>query len=190
MELSDQQWAEVWSASLAKAMHLTRGDIDGAQDLAALVMEKLLTRDDDVPANLIGYVRAMTQNAYLDERSRQRAAFRGGGSSLKHPMDESIFGVEGVVMQALVAESPSAEYIRNERRALQIALCRQILAALPERHRELLSLAATGATHAQIAEQLGYASAQVVTQTLRRLYLKIREDLDVGPGDVLYSPSR
>ena len=186
MELSEQQWAEVWSAALVKAMHLTRGDIDRAQDLAALVMEKLLIREGELPANLCGYVRTMTQNAYLDERSRQQAAFRGG-ITLKHPMDESIFGVEGVIMRALVAESPSAEYIRNERHAMQVQLCRQILSTLPDRQRELLTLAATGAPHAQIAEQLGYASAQVVTQTLRRLYQKIRSELDVGPDDVLYS---
>lgn len=188
MELSEQQWADVWEAALLKAMHLMRGDADRAQDLAALVMEKLVTREAEVPANLRAYVRTMTQNAYLDERSRQQAAFRGGQSALKHPMDESIFGVEGVVMEALIANSPSVEYIRNERRAMQIAVCRQILADLPERHRELLTLAASGASHGQIAEALGYASPQVVTQTLRRVYLKIRDDLDMGPEDLLYSP--
>ena len=113
MELTDQQWLDVRKVAVAKAMQMTHGDVARSEDIASVVIEKLLVRDLEIqPGRLNAYVREMVKNAYLDQQAKQNAAYRGG-PSLKHPMDEEIHGiaekVAGVFKYGLMTSGPSGQ---------------------------------------------------------------------------------
>jgi RNA polymerase sigma factor (sigma-70 family) len=187
MNFTDDQWAHIRDVAEAKAMKLTYGDAPLSEDLASLVIEKLLVKDDDLePDNLDAYVRTMVRNAYLDRRAKQNAAYRGG-PSLKHPMDEEIHAiadeVAGVFKYALLSSSPSNRLVRRERQDMRARAYQEILASLPEKKQNLVRMAAEGLSHKEIAEALGYANAGVVKQTLHRTYQGIREQFDLRFSD-------
>lgn len=179
MELTDEQWMELRQVAEAKAMQLTHGDRPLSEDLASTVIMRLFTHEGSVePEKLPAYVRTMTRNAYLDRRRKQYAAHRGG-PSLKHPMDEEIHWiaeeVAGVFKFELHTSSPSRKVLRRERDRERAAAYLEILDSLPDKKQRMVRMAAEGATHQQIADELGYASAAVVKTTLHRTYAMIRE---------------
>lgn len=187
MQLTDEQWAEVRQVAEAKAMQMTHGDVMRSQDLASLVIEKLLAREGDIqPGAVKAYVREMVKNAYLDAQAKQHAAYRGG-PSLKHPMDEEIHviaeAVAGVFQYSLLSTSPSAKLIQRERADARSQAVAQIMASLPERKRQLLQMAAEGHSHRDIAQAMGYLNAGVVSATLQRVYREIRASFDLRPSD-------
>lgn len=187
MELADDQWSEVRQVAEAKAMQMTHGDVTLSEDLASLVVEKLLVHEGEIqPGRLKAYVREMVKNAYLDRKAKQNAAYRGG-PSLKHPMDEDIHAlaeeVAGVFKYGLMSSSPSAKLVRRERQDARLAAYEQILASLPEKKQRLVRMAAEGRSRSDIARELGYANAGVVTKTLQRVYRDIREQFDLRYSD-------
>lgn len=190
MQFTDEQWEQIRQVAEAKAMQLTHGDVMRSQDLASLVIEKLVVREGEPPANIRAYVREMVKNAYLDSHARQHAAYRGG-PSLRHPMDEGIHAiaeaVAGVFKESLLTKSPSAQYFRRERADARQELVARILATLPERKQRLLRMVAEGHTHAEIALAMGYRNAAVVTTTLHRIYREIRDSFDLQVGDLFSS---
>jgi RNA polymerase sigma factor (sigma-70 family) len=182
MELTDEQWADVRDIAERKAMILTHGDVQVSEDLASIVVMKLFTHDGQVePGKLPAYVRAMTQNVYLDRYRKQHAAYRGG-PSLKHPMDEEIHWiaeeVAGVFAFELHSSSPSRKVLRRERDRERAQAYLEILQSLPDKKQRMVRMAAEGATHQEIADALGYASAAVVKTTLHRTYASIRDDAE------------
>jgi RNA polymerase sigma factor (sigma-70 family) len=187
MELTDEQWTQVRAVAEAKAMQMTHGDHVRSQDLAAAVVERLLMSQAEIAdGRLSAYVREMVKNAYLDQRAKQDAAYRGG-PSLKHPMDEEIHAiaaeVAGVFQYSLLSKSPSAKFLRREQDDARAAAYQEILASLPERKRSLVRMAAEGYSHKDIAQALGYANAGVVKTTLHRVYKDIRERFDLRASD-------
>jgi RNA polymerase sigma factor (sigma-70 family) len=187
VELTDQQWLEVRKVAESKAMQMTRGDVARSEDIASIVIEKLLVRDIQVqPGRLNAYVREMVKNTYLDQKAKQNAAYRGGPSRAR-PMDEDLERlfkeVGGVFKRGLLTSGPSAKVIRRERQDARLAAYQQILASLPEKKQRLVRMAAEGYSHRDIAEELGYANAGVVTTSLHRVYRDIREQFDLRYAD-------
>jgi RNA polymerase sigma factor (sigma-70 family) len=190
MELTDQQWLDVRKVAEAKAMQMTHGDAARSEDIASIVIEKLLVRDVEIqPGKLNAYVREMVKNTYLDQKAKQNAAYRGG-PSFKHPMDEEIHGiaelVAGIFKYGLMTSGPSAKVIRREREDARLAAYEEILASLPEKKRQMVRMAAEGRSHKEIAQELGYANAGVVKSSLQRVYRQIAETYDLRYGDFFY----
>ena len=182
MELSDEQWAEVRDVAEKKAMTLTHGDKAVSEDLASIVVVKLFTRESEIePGKLLAYARMMTQNVFFDRYRKQHAAYRGG-PSLKHPMDEEIHWIAeeigGVFKFELHTSSPSRKLIRQERERERAAAYLEILDSLPEKKQRMVRMAAEGASHKEIAEELGYANSSVAKTTLHRAYADIREQFE------------
>jgi RNA polymerase sigma factor (sigma-70 family) len=182
MELTDEQWVEVRDVAEKKAMVLTHGDVALSEDLASIVVTKLFTHEGEIePGKLLAYVRMMTQNVFFDRYRKQHAAYRGG-PSMKHPMDDEIHWIAeeigGVFKFELHSSSPSRKLIRQERERERAAAYLEILDSLPEKKQRMVRMAAEGATHKEIAEELGYANASVVKTTLHRAYADIREQFE------------
>ena len=79
--------------------------------------------------------------------------------------------------QSKRAMGTSEATLNREIKSRSRELVQELLAGLSDRHRRLLNLEAQGLTRAEIATELGYASADAVTQTLRRLRRDLRERL-------------
>lgn len=186
MELTDEQWEQARQVAESKALRLTHGDHARSQDLASAVMEKLFLTDAEVdPEKLDAYVRTMTRNAYLDQQDRMNAAYRGQ-TVKRADMGEALYAeVEGVFRYQLHSTSPSIKFARRQAQDARTAAYMEILASLPKKQRDLVRLAAEGVPYAEIADQLGYANANVVKATLHRTYRRIREQFDLRYSDFL-----
>ena len=80
------------------------------------------------------------------------------------------------VYLASLGLSPSAWHSRYERMRRQMEVSRSMLASLGQADRRLVVLSLQGVPSAEIAEELGYASADVVRQKRRRIYARLRRD--------------
>lgn len=184
MELTDDEWVMVRDVAEAKAMKMTHGDVALSEDLASLVVEKLFLSEATInPGSLKAYVRTMVQNAYLDRRAKQKAAYRPQ-TIKKGDIDDAVLAeVEGVFKYQLNTTSPSRKLIRREAQQARADMYLAILASLPEKQQHLVRLAAEGMSYKDIAQQLGYANASVVKTTLHRVYGKVREQFDLRYSD-------
>lgn len=183
MELSTAEWAHVQRIALAEARRRCHHNPAFAEDLAAAVVEKLLRAEPQIkPGGLDAYVRAAVLNTYLDDKAKADAAMRGG-SPLQ--LDELTAEVAQAILDAvLISLSPSAIVIRRQREQSRMRLYLEIVDGLPPRKRELVLLAAQGLPQAEIAERLGYASADSVKTTLNRIYKEIRSAVEVRGSDL------
>lgn len=184
MELTDDDWTMVRDVAEAKAMNMTHGDVALSEDLASLVVEKLFLSEAAInPGSLKAYVRTMVQNAYLDRRAKQQAAYRPQ-TLKKGAMDDAVYAeVQGVFKYQLNATSPSRALVRREVQQARADVYRAILASLPDKQQRLVTLAAEGTSYKDIAQELGYANANVVKTTLHRVYRKISEQFDLRHSD-------
>jgi RNA polymerase sigma factor (sigma-70 family) len=189
MELTDEQWVQVRDVAEKKAMQLTHGDIPVSEDLASIVVVRLLGHEGEIEdGRLLAYVRTMTQNLFFDRYRKQHAAYRGG-PSMKHPMDEEIHWITeeiaGVFKFELHSSSPSRKLIRQERERERAAAYMEILESLPEKKQKMVRMAAEGASYKEIAQELGYANAAVAKTTLHRIYADIREQFEHRFGSLI-----
>jgi RNA polymerase sigma factor (sigma-70 family) len=179
MELTDQEWVQVLEVAERTALGLTRDPVR-AEDVAAIVVERLLTRNPQIEeGRLEAYVAQMARNVVRDE-ARQAQRGRRDVPKPNEAMDDarSLFGL------ALHAKSPSVKLIKSERARRQVALAEEVLASLSDRQRQLIEMDVRGCSLAEIAENLGYANANVVGVTRHRIYGRLREAF----GEY-YSPS-
>lgn len=159
----------------AKACLLTNHDNTAADDLASDVFERLFDRNPGVKRNkLDAYLRVTTRNVHLDKIRAAKAKHR---KLMETPVDISEFGdspLTDVIYQQDTAPSPSQIFISREQRVEMEIACALILHSLPERKRRLIEMAADHINHQQIAEELGFASADVVKVTLNRVHREVR----------------
>lgn len=184
MELTDDEWAMVREVAEAKAMKMTYGDVALSEDLASLVVEKLFLADATIsPGSLKAYVRTMVQNAYLDRKAKQQAAYRPQTIKMGEMDDDLYAEVEGVFKYQLNSTSPSRKLVRREAQQARADMYLAILASLPDKQQRLVRLAAEGMSYKDIAQELGYANASVVKTSIHRVYDKIRDQFDLRYSD-------
>lgn len=163
------------NAAKAEALRLTHDEFR-ADDLAALVIKRLYSRDEAISLEgRVAYVKACVRNAYFDELRHNRAAMRGGGDIQELPDDDLMTELHSLGGTPLVARSPSQKVIGRERKRAMHELVQRILDELTDRQREMLMLAATEMSNDEIAIMMGYANSDVVKATISRLRKRIRE---------------
>lgn len=155
-----EEWEE-WQDIARNASHgRNRSSVNSSQDLASLVMEKLL-KATERPPNVEAWIRRATETTFID-LWRTRTPIHKVDIDAFNADDDEIFARQ--VTETLMG--PKSAYIFKES-------IREILAALPEQHQQIILMAAAGFKSQEIAEELGYANRNVVSNQLRR----IKEDL-------------
>lgn len=82
--------------------------------------------------------------------------------------------------------SPSAWHSRHERMRRQMELTSSMLASLGQTDRRLVAPSLQGVSSAEIAEERGYASADVVRQKRHRIYARLRRDFSEQRSESLF----
>jgi RNA polymerase sigma factor (sigma-70 family) len=168
VELTDEQWVRVFDAAFRAAQRALR-DPTAAEDVAAMTVERMLEVQAEIPDDRIeAYARTVVRNLLVD---KGRRAQRGATAApVAHEELEEGMGVFGL---ALHAKDPLVKLLKSERIRRRTDLARRILDSLSDRERALIELALAGATAAEIADELGYASAG----TVRVTHMRIRQRL-------------
>ena len=160
MQLSDEQAAHAWKVALnisRKHGHSTLGE----EDFAASAVEKLL-KLEKMPDNLEGWLKAVITNLYIDRDRHINARRKNLGKSFVGHTDEE-------VAELAVYDSPSLSTLM-----VNADFAREILESLPFRDQQIWVLHTAGYSTAEIAEQLGFASAQVVSTKMGQIRTKLQ----------------
>jgi len=164
VDLTDEQWARVFDAAYREAVRRV-GDPTAAEDLAALAVERMLGAGADVPADgLEAYARRVVLNLVIDLDRKHRRR-----QSAQPAEDEDLDLGRGVFGLALHGKDPLAKVLKSERVQRRLDLASRVLESLNPRERAVMEMWLANATAAEIAEELGYASPEVVRVTLHRI---------------------
>jgi RNA polymerase sigma factor (sigma-70 family) len=160
-EVTAEEW-ESWQRIAQNASHgRNRSSYNSSQDLASNVMEKLL-KAEERPENIEAWIKRVTKTTFIDMwRTRSRLQ--------KVDIDE-FQDIEDQHFLRAVSETlagPKTAFMIQES-------VNEVLGYLSERHQKLVLMKAAGFTPTEIAEELGYASPQAVSNQLRR----IQEDFE------------
>ena len=144
-----------------------------ADDIAQEAMLRLASQDP-VPDNVDAWVTTVTRNLVHD---RLRAKVRREDKQLALDIDEDrrakreAYGeLRAFLLEGVPASAPVD-------RDAQDRLLLEMAEVLSPREISLLLLLADGASHEQIAEQLGYKNADTVKSTLRKVRLKVQDQV-------------
>lgn len=162
----DAAYEAAWSRSLAVAMRqgLSRHD---AEDVAVDALERLW-RQPQLPDNLDAWVTTVTKNLVVD--ARRAAAARPPLRPGEAPAEPA--GRRAVVVFLREGEPVSAQGMQE----LVIAqVWAELEKSLSPKEMRLLGLLAAGASHEEIAVELGYGNARSVTTTVNRIRSKITD---------------
>ena len=151
---------EEWERWQQIAEHASRGrnrsSMNSSQDLASNVMEKLFK----------AWIWRVTKTTYIDMwRARSR---------LNKVDIDNYQNTEDADFLRAVSETmmgPKTAYILQES-------VNEILGFLSEKHQKLVLMYAAGFTPTEIAEDLGYASPQAVSNQIRRIQELIKEHVE------------
>ena len=161
MNLSDEEFKRLWGITTAYALRFGHTSL-GLEDYVSSAFEKLLKMEEDKVPNPEAWLKLVITNMMINRANK-----------LKH---------RPPTMRGLDAEEIEAIGLGPNKRSFpsQIAdadLVAQILDRLGEKQRQMLILDAAGYSTAEIAEELGYASAKVVATRIKQIRNQIRESL-------------
>lgn len=182
--MDDAEWRALMDFAEREARRQT-ADAYLAEDVAALTMKKLLAQESSIaPEARRTWVRTVIQRTIIDQHRRNHTA--GGGDRLRGlPDDSEIAAKRPHSGRRWVGNSPSMENIARQREERLGEVAKRLLSGLNDRQRQLLLLASEESfTHEQIAEALGYASADVVKVTLNRLRKRLRDEFGTELEDL------
>jgi RNA polymerase sigma factor (sigma-70 family) len=136
----------------------------GAEDYAATAIEKLLLQKKR-PENIEAWLKLVIKNMMIDRHKKLKA---------RKP---SLRGLEPEELQTMISG--------RERSSIssQIAdkdLVADLLDELPPKEQQLLVLETAGFTTAEIAEELGYASAKVVATRIKQVRKKLQDRINAS----------
>ena len=162
MKLTDEQAKHAWKVALnisGKNGHSTLGP----EDFAAQAIEKLLTLEK-MPDNLEGWLKAVITNLYIDRNRHVDARHKNLGKTFIGHSDEEIAD--------LVADEnqPSLSSM-----LVNVDFAREILESLPFRDQQIWVLHTAGYSTSEIATQLGFANAQVVSTKMGQIRIKLQK---------------
>jgi RNA polymerase sigma factor (sigma-70 family) len=159
-DVSLDEWDEWQSIARRAAYGRNRSAVNSAQDLASLVIEKLL-KEDSRPPNIEAWIKKVTKTTFIDLWRTRTKFSKVDIDDFDAETDEKF---ARQVTETLMG--PKTAYMLQE--SIQ-----EILGFLSEKHQRLTLMSAAGFSAQEIAEELGYASPQAVNNQLRR----IREDV-------------
>ena len=161
-EVTAQEW-ENWQDIARNASHgHTRSSFNSSQDLASNVIEKLL-KVENRPENVEAWIWRVTKTTFID---MWRARSKFSKVDIDNFRDEDDRQFLRQVTETLMG--PKSAYMLQES-------VNEILSFLSEKHQKLILMHAAGFTPTEIAEDLKYASPQVVSNQLRRIREEIKE---------------
>ena len=171
--IDDAQWQHLHEVALKRARNLLRGDAE-AEDVAQSAMADLI-KADPWPDNPEAWLMRVVQRRSIDLRNDRQelmsalqpeVVFNGEGEAEEAPADE------------VLARKAIAPFLHTSYQVAIKDFLDQAMAVLTEREAQLLIGSADGLSHAELAEQYGFASAGTVSQTIsraRRKLTKIQE---------------
>ncbi len=166
-EVSLREWEE-WQSIARQAAHgHNRSAVNSSQDLASLVMEKLL-KCEVRPPNVEAWIRTVAKTTFID-LWRTRTKFSKVDIYAFDPDEDEQFARQ--VTETLMG--PKTAYMLQES-------INEILGFLSDKHQRLVLMFAAGFTSSEIADELGYGSPQAVSNQLRRIQDDIKERFE-GP---------
>jgi len=176
MTLWQRRWYEILDLARATAYSLTR-DHAKADDIAAMTVERILRYEGDEEQGISdAFVVTTVRNLVIDD-TRKATRHRQSAGPVEDADELSIVEPErAYVYLASLGLSPSAWHTQHERMRRQMELTSSMLASLDKVDRRLVVLSLQGVASAEIAEELGYASADVVRQKRHRIYARLRHD--------------
>ena len=161
MKLTDEQAKYAWKVALNISRKHGQTTL-GPEDFAAQAIEKLL-KSEKMPDNLEGWLKAVITNLYIDRDRHVNARHNNLGRSFIGHNDEEI--------AELVADKTQPTLSSM---LVNVDFAREILESLPFRDQQILLLHTTGYTTAEIAEELGFANAQVVATKIGQIRTKLQ----------------
>ena len=164
-EVTNEEWQE-WQEIAQRASHgRNRSSLNSSQDLASLVIEKLL-KAETRPPNVEAWIHTVAFTTFTDLwRTRSRATKVDIEDQSLHHDEEFTRAVTETLM------GPKTAYIFRES-------VHEILGALPEKQQKMVLMSAAGFSNLEIANELGYASSNAVANQLRRTREEITERLE------------
>ena len=173
-----------WRSALEAARRAARSlgaDESLADEVAAIAVKRIWSRYDQLaPKDLDAYAAQTARRVLVDLRRRQ-ARVR------KQPLPQE-WEEATAIGAAFVKPGPSRSRTQLERWAATVHITDEMLATLSARHRALLLLDLEGVPAAQMAQRLGYASANSVRVSLHRIYARLREEFGGRFDDDLLGP--
>lgn len=168
--IDDTQWQHLHRVALKRARNLLRGDIE-AEDIAQSAMADLVKADpwpDNPEAWLMLIVQRRSVDLHRDRKELLRAlqpevVFNGEGES------------EDALVDEVLARQAIAPFLHTSYQVAIKDFLEQAMAVLTASEAQLLVGFASGLSHAELAEQFGYASAGTVSQTISRARKKLTD---------------
>ena len=156
----DEVTAEEWESWQRIAQNASRGrnrsSYNSSQDLASNVMEKLV-KAANRPENVEAWIRRVTTTTFID-MWRTRSKYKKEDIDNDQHMEDQFFLRQ--ITETMMG--PKTAFILQE-------TVTELLGELSEKNQKLVLMKAAGFSSAEIAEELGYASPQAVSNQLRRI---------------------
>lgn len=137
---------------------------------ASVIRMQHRLKEIDEPRRFVGYLAALARNKVVDEVRRRKGTLKHD-IKRQRSLDDSVFRRDAAL--AAPQATPSQWAIAREKWS-------RLVASQPEKHRKVLELRLSGATYADIAEELN-----IHERTARRVVERALRDhgdhLDAGP---------
>jgi RNA polymerase sigma factor (sigma-70 family) len=164
MKLSDDEFKRLWSICLMHAGKFGQTSL-GVDDYVSSAFEKLLQMDEQKVPNPEAWLKLVITNMLINRANK-----------LKH-RPPTMRGLEPEQLEA-IAIGPNKRSMSSQ--IIDAEVVGQILDGLSAKQKEMLVLDAAGFTTAEIAEELGYASAKVVATRIKQIRQEIKKSIDLG----------
>ena len=164
MKLSDEEFKRLWHICLMHAGKFGQNSL-GIEDYVSSAFEKLLKMDDEKVPNPEAWLKLVITNMLINRANKVK---------MRAP---TMRGLEPEQLEA-IAIGPNKRSMSSQ--ITDAELVGQILDDLGQKQREMLILDAAGFTTAEIAEELGYASAKVVATRIKQIRKEIKKTIDLG----------
>lgn len=164
-DVTAEEWEHWQQIARNASQGRNRSSMNSSQDLASNVMEKLL-KAENRPENIEAWIWRTTKTTFID-MWRARSKFTKVDIDDIQQEDDRQFLVQ--VTETLMG--PKTAYMLQE-------TVNEVLGFLSEKHQKLVLMYTAGFTPTEIAEDLGYASPQAVSNQLRRIQEDIQERME------------
>lgn len=168
--IDEAQWQHLYEVALKRAHGILRGDGE-AEDVAQSAMVDLINVDV-WPDNPEAWLMLIVKRRCIDLRNNRQDLLRA-------LQPEVVYNGEGEAEEALADEVLARQaiepFLHTSYRVAIKDFLEQAMSVLTESEAQLLVGFASGLSHAELAEQFGYASAGTVSQTISRARKKLTD---------------
>jgi RNA polymerase sigma factor (sigma-70 family) len=161
MKLSDEEFKRLWKISISHAGKFGHTSL-GIEDYVSTAFEKLLKAEDEKVQNPEAWLKLVITNMLINRAKKS-----------KH-RPPTMRGLEPEQIEA-IALGPNKRSMSSQ--VVNADAVAQILDGLAQKQKEMLILDAAGFSTAEIAEELGYASAKVVATRIKQVRQEIKKSL-------------